>query len=87
MYYSYYATQAMRHWGGSPWEMWNPVMRDSLVSRQSRSGETAGSWATDQSHGALMGGRLYTTCLCIMTLEIYYRYLPLYRSKAVSSDF
>lgn len=87
MYYSYYATQAMRHWGGSRWEMWNPVMRDSLVSRQSRSGETAGSWATDQSHGALMGGRLYTTCLCIMTLEIYYRYLPLYRSKAVSSDF
>jgi hypothetical protein len=87
MYYSYYATQAMRHWGGSPWELWNPVMRDELVKRQEHSGESAGSWRTDQSHGAQMGGRLYTTCLSIMTLEVYYRYLPLYRPKAVSEEF
>ena len=87
MYYSYYATQAMRHWGGSAWEKWNPVMREQLISSQSHSGDSAGSWRIDQSHHAEMGGRLYTTCLSIMTLEVYYRYLPLYRPKAVSQDF
>ena len=25
------------------------------------------------------GGRLYMTCLCVMTLEVYYRHLPLYQ--------
>ncbi|MFH1265770.1 MAG: prenyltransferase/squalene oxidase repeat-containing protein, partial [Planctomycetota bacterium] len=32
MYYNYYATQVMRHWGGPEWEKWNPKMRDYLVA-------------------------------------------------------
>lgn len=87
MYYSYYATQAMHHWGGPNWEKWNPLMRDHLVNSQAKTGESAGSWPTDESHGAHMGGRLYTTCLSIMTLEVYYRYLPLYKRQNVSEDF
>jgi hypothetical protein len=87
MYYSYYATQAMHHWGGTRWEKWNPVMRDQLVTSQMQLGDSAGSWATDESHGSHMGGRLYTTCLSIMTLEVYYRYLPLYQQQNVSEEF
>jgi hypothetical protein len=84
MYYSYYATQAMHHWGGEHWEKWNSVMRDQLVASQSHAGDSAGSWPTDRSHHSEAGGRLYTTCLCIMTLEVYYRYLPIYRQPSVA---
>ena len=28
---------------------------------------------------SLEGGRLYTTCLCLYMLEIYYRHLPIYQ--------
>jgi hypothetical protein len=82
MYYNYYGTQALHHWGDKGWEKWNAVMRDSLVHSQSQEGESAGSWPPDASHGVRMGGRLYTTCLSIMTLEVYYRYLPLYRQQS-----
>src|SRR5437773_3231260 len=34
MYYYYYATQVMHHFGGEPWQKWNPAMRDSLIARQ-----------------------------------------------------
>ena len=64
----------------------NSVMRDRLVNSQAQDGDAAGSWRTDDSHGARMGGRLYTTCLSIMTLEVYYRYLPLYRRSDVSDE-
>jgi hypothetical protein len=81
MYYNYYGTQVLHHWGDRGWERWNAVMRDFLVNRQSQEGDAAGSWAPDFSHGVQMGGRLYTTCLSIMTLEVYYRYLSLYRQE------
>ena len=86
MYYSYYGTMAMHHWGGAQWERWNNAMRTQLVESQAQEGDAAGSWVTDRSHGAEAGGRLYTTCLSILTLEVYYRYLPIYRKKAAVTD-
>jgi hypothetical protein len=87
MYFNYYATQAMHHWGGPGWERWNAMMRDMLVGSQAQAGDAAGSWPTDGSHGAQNGGRLYTTCLSILTLEVYYRYLTLYRrAEAVDTE-
>jgi len=87
IYYSYYATQAMHHWGGESWKRWNKIMRDQLVGAQSKSGDTAGSWPPDESHGVHMGGRLYVTCMSIMTLEVYYRYLPIYKRDNLGEDF
>jgi len=78
MYYNYYATQVMLHYGGEEWTKWNAVMRDHLVSTQKTEGHAAGSWDLADAHGS-GAGRLYMTCLCIMTLEVYYRHLPLYR--------
>jgi hypothetical protein len=80
LYYCYYATQVMRHWGGEEWQRWNAVMRDDLVRTQvTISGPELGSWTPrDRSGHSLAGGRLFTTCLATMTLEVYYRYLPLY---------
>jgi hypothetical protein len=41
-----------------------------------------GSWDPDQpvpDRWGRLAGRLYVTSLSILTLEVYYRYLPLYR--------
>jgi hypothetical protein len=84
MYFNYYATQVMHHWGGTPWERWNVVMRDYLVRSQSTHGHELGSWYFDGADpGAGAGGRLYCTALAAMILEVYYRHMPLYRQQAV----
>lgn len=76
MYYNYYATQVMRQWGGPSWEKWNSIMREQLVSTQRTSGHRAGSWDVADQYGEA-GGRLYMTCLAAMTLEVYYRHVPI----------
>jgi hypothetical protein len=82
MYYNYYATQIMHHWGSVNWLQWNSKMRDFLVKSQATSGHEAGSWHFDGGYGNF-GGRLYNTAMAIMTLEVYYRYIPIYRPEAV----
>ncbi|MBI1312757.1 hypothetical protein GC176_15815 [bacterium] len=77
IYYNYYATQVLHHWGGDEWKAWNGKMREQLVTTQKKDGHAAGSWDLADVHGA-PGGRLYMTCLAAMTLEVYYRHLPLY---------
>jgi len=77
IYYNYYATQVLRHWGGSDWKRWNDAMREYLISMQETKGHESGSWYFDDEHSRV-GGRLYTTALAVMILEVYYRYMPLY---------
>ena len=86
MYYNYYATQVMRHYGGEPWKKWNGAMRDYVVGKQDKAGNTKGSWFFD--HGwSKRGGRLYDTSMSCMILEVYYRHLPIYGSKAAEEEF
>ena len=83
MYYNYYATQAMFAWGDEKaeggqklWTQWNNKARDMLVTLQGKTGHEKGSWIST-GHGD--GGRHFATCLAAMTLEIYYRKLPVYQ--------
>lgn len=78
IYYWYYATQLLHHWGGAEWNEWNSAMSDALVTTQVRRGHAAGSWDPDTPHGG-QGGRLYMTVLATCTLEVYYRHAPLFR--------
>ncbi len=78
IYYWYYATQTMHHFGAEPWEAWNLQMRDVLVATQETRGHAAGSWDPDGPLTA-QGGRLYMTSLAVCCLEVYYRHLPLFR--------
>jgi hypothetical protein len=78
MYFNYYAAQVLRHHGGSDWKRWNPRMRDYLVNLQATQGHETGSWYIDEDWST-QGGRLYTTTLSILTLEVYYRYMPMYQ--------
>lgn len=77
-YYWYYATQVLHHYGGKPWSSWNARMKPQLTGAQVRAGSEAGSWSPQGSRWGSSGGRLYTTCLAIYCLEVYYRHLPLY---------
>ncbi|MEI8380596.1 MAG: prenyltransferase/squalene oxidase repeat-containing protein [Planctomycetota bacterium] len=82
MYFNYYATQVMHHWGGEEWDRWNNVMREHLIRTQLRQGHATGSWDIADRHGN-MGGRLYMTTLALLTLEVYYRHLPLYQRDRI----
>jgi hypothetical protein len=86
MYLNYYATQVMYHRGGEAWGRWNKKMRDYLILTQASEGHENGSWYFQDYHDD-KGGRLLNTALAILTLEVYYRYLPLYSSRAVDSGF
>jgi hypothetical protein len=91
IYYDYYASQVMIQFTGAQgelWHKWNTAQRDWLVSIQKKDGDAKGSWDVIESgHKGERGGRLYTTCLAVMTLEIYYRVLPLYKRAAVEGQF
>jgi hypothetical protein len=84
MYYYYYATQVVHFYGGPDWhEFWNPKMRDWLLDLQVKANpQNEGSWNPDGGHTGAAGGRLVTSCLALLTLEIYYRHLPLYKRDA-----
>jgi len=78
-YYYYYATLAMYQRQGSDWDRWNKALQSKLLLEQRRDGELAGSWDPDAMWGSY-GGRVYSTALGALCLEVYYRYLPLYDS-------
>lgn len=89
MYYNYYATQVLKHYGGEMWTRWNNEMRDFLVQAQDTEGAERGSWYFTRSDdlGPEAGGRLYCTCMAAMTLEVYYRFLPLYEDDVMDEPF
>src|SRR5437764_11684579 len=58
------------------WTAWNTRTRESLVLTQKRGGTADGSWDPDSRYSD-RGGRVYTTALATLTLEVYYRYLPM----------
>jgi len=60
------------------WKTWNAQMREQLIRAQIKSGPAAGSWSVTDPHGQ-SAGQIYQTALSVLTLEVYYRYLPLYQ--------
>ncbi|HWE35994.1 MAG TPA: prenyltransferase/squalene oxidase repeat-containing protein [Isosphaeraceae bacterium] len=86
IYYWYYATQLLHNMKGKDWEEWNGRIREGLIGLQvAGTGCDRGSWdplAPQPDRWGSRGGRLFQTSLSILTLEVYYRYLPLYRDDA-----
>jgi hypothetical protein len=90
LYYEYYATQVMHHMGGEHWQFWNlgpkgtgaGGIRDTLIARQDvpgRPGVKPGNVGSFPPGGHDAGGRMMSTSLAMLSLEVYYRHLPLYR--------
>ncbi len=82
LYYWYYATQVMHNQPGKDWDAWNRKMRRLLIDTQCKEDCAAGSWDPNKPTKDIQGGeggRLMMTSLSALTLEVYYRYLPLYK--------
>jgi hypothetical protein len=85
IYYWYYATQLLHNMQNLAWKEWNPKIRNYLVSTQvGGTGCDRGSWSPAKPVGDRWGseaGRHYLTAMSVLTLEVYYRYLPLYKAR------
>ena len=96
MYYYYYATQVVHFYGGKEWLEWNNGpeqpdktrkngMRDWLVNSQVKLDKATpaniGSWEKEAGWFGRECGRLGTTAVALLTLEVYYRHLPLYKRQ------
>ncbi len=75
-YYWYYGSLCMMQAQNDDWKRWNTRSREALIALQNKGGPTDGAWDTDPKY-ADRGGRVYTTAIATLTLEVYYRYQPL----------
>lgn len=76
MYYWYYGTYAMNQWGGSHWKNWKKAIEKALLPNQRLEDEEDnfyGSWDPVGPWGK-EGGRVYSTAIGTLILEVYYRY-------------
>lgn len=81
VYFYFHANSLLHYHGGPTWEKWNVTVRDFLIKKQDQ-GTTAnkshqkGSWGCENDAWPQLG-RLGYTAMAILTLEVYYRDLPL----------
>lgn len=81
LYYWYYATLGTYQLQGVHWQRWNEALQATLVDLQQKAGPLAGSWDPNTVWGGY-GGRVYSTAVAALCLEVYYRFLPLYDNAA-----
>jgi hypothetical protein len=82
LYFWYYGSMALFRRGGDPWRRWNAALKQTLLPSQ----EQDGSWPPIDVYARYAGDedddRAYTTAMCVLSLEVYYRYFtPLLRVK------
>ena len=73
----YYATLALYQHQGPIWTEWNDKLKEALPLLQKKDGDAAGSWDPTGGHTGA-GGRVLSTTLSTLSLEVYYRLLPMY---------
>lgn len=88
-YYWYYITQAKFHAGGKDWNVWNKMFSTTLVKEQTIINRAIkdykgnlvdiGYWEMDKDITGHTDGVVMDTCLCVLQLEVYYRYLPTFQ--------
>jgi hypothetical protein len=92
LYYYYYATQVVHFFDGPKWHKdWNPTMQQIILNKQitdatpnAKKGDI-GSFVKDTGFIGSSCGKLGSTALACLTLEVYYRHLPLGKREAVGN--
>ena len=83
VYGGYYVTQAKFQEGGDAWKKWNSQFARELVNSQ----EPDGHWANgDYEESHVKSQNVYTTTLCALMLQVYYRYLPTYQQVKAEEE-
>jgi len=82
----YYTALALMQIHNDAWRTWNRQMKKRLLLIQRKDGKLKGSWDPKTKH-SLLGGRIYSTVMATLTLEVYYRYLPLYARPVASGPW
>ncbi len=83
-YLWYYATLSLYQRGGESWETWNRQLQKQLTSTQVQSDHHAGSWEPNGKWCGY-GGRVFSTSMATLSLEVYYRYLPMMREQVAQN--
>jgi hypothetical protein len=83
LYFWYYGSLALLRHGGAEWERWNAALKEALPPAQAPDG----SWQPIDVYCEYAGDdeddRIYSTAMCVLALEVYYRYFtPLLRVDA-----
>ena len=73
-YYGAYALYQYQEVDRAPWRAWDRPLRDALIANQHAEGERKGSWDPQVDPWGHLGGRVYSTALLTLTLEVSYRY-------------
>ena len=76
LYEWYFGSLGMFKMGGTFWKKWNPSLKNELCNNQIKGGCADGSWNSTTNPLIQEGGRILATALGTLSLEIYYRYLP-----------
>ncbi|MFA6816009.1 MAG: prenyltransferase/squalene oxidase repeat-containing protein [Lentisphaeria bacterium] len=83
IYAWYYETQVMFHTGQSSWRKWNKMFSNMVLKTQvddgSYDGHLCGYWPCPPPSEPTGVEKWYTTSLCALSLQVYYRYLPSYK--------
>jgi uncharacterized membrane protein YgcG len=82
-YYWYYGTLAMYQVGGSHFDKWNEAMKTAIIAHQNTDNtkDEYGSW-DPVDPWSTEGGRVYSTALNCLCMEVYYRYPRVFGAKA-----
>jgi hypothetical protein len=82
LYAWYYNTQACLMYGGTAWDKWNRLFQDEIADSQSAEGywpPTGGHVPGGLEEDPFLTGQVYRTTLCVLMLEVFYRYMPIYK--------
>lgn len=74
VYFWYYGTLCCFLAGGEAWERWNERLRTVLPAAQARDGSFPPIDVYAAEAGDSRDDRSYTTAMCVLCLEVYYRY-------------
>jgi len=88
LYAWYYITQARFHQGGSAWARWNNHFARVYVKNQNEDGSwtSPGAQAGRETGNEVHLGPVYSTTLAALTLQVYYRFLPTYKTVTVKPE-
>lgn len=82
VYFWYYGSLACFLAGGEVWEEWNTALKRVLLGGQSEDGSFKPIGAYSAYAGESPRDRSYTTAMCVLSLEVYYRYFtPLLKKR------